>query len=204
MKYRHLYTSLALGTSLLLGACSQQGYYTNGAELERNIVTMVRLAHPVSAEQDGAIDLSQDSLANLESFTTTNEVGYGDVILFDQGADVPAGRIDALAAWFLRQGVTVGENNGVFGAMPSAGSVMVYVERYTVTAPDCQRWSETSVSNPNNAPGQPFGCTSQSNLAAMVANPRDLVTGERAGANPDATRKAVKAYRLKPVGGQPQ
>ena len=202
MKHRLLYTSLALGTSLLLGACSQQGYYTNGAELERSIVTMVRLAHPVRAEQDGTADLSQDSLANLVSFTTTNEVGYGDLILFDQGADVPAERIDALTAWFLKQGVTVGENNGVFGAMPADGSVMVYVERYTVTAPDCQRWSETSASNPNNAPGQPFGCTSQSNLAAMVANPRDLVTGERDGANPDATRKAVKAYRHKPVGGQ--
>lgn len=202
MKHRHLYTSLALGTSLLLGACSQQGYYTNGAELERSIVTMVRLAHPVTSEQNGTADLSQDSLANLESFTTANDVGYGDVILFDQGADVPTERIDALTAWFLKQGVTVGENSGVFGAMPAVGSVMVYVERYTVTTPDCQRWSETSTSNPNNAPSQPFGCASQSNLAAMVANPRDLVTGERVGANPDTTRKSVKAYRLKPTGGQ--
>ena len=202
MKHRILYTSLALGASLLLGACSQQGYYTNGAELERNTVTMVRLAHPVAAEQDGAVDLSQDSLANLESFTTTNEVGYGDLILFDQGADVPAERIEALTNWFLKQGVSVGENNGVFGAMPADGSVMVYVERYTVTSPDCQRWSEASASNPNNAPGQPFGCASQGNLAAMVADPRDLVTGKRDGANPDTARKAVKAYRIKPTGGQ--
>lgn len=202
MKYRLLYTSLAMGTSLLLGACSQHSSYTNGAELERSIVTMVRLAHPVFAENDGTSDLSQESLANLESFITTNEVGYGDLVLFDQGSDVSEERIDALATRFLKQGVTIGESDGIFGAVPADGSVMVYIERYTVTAPECQRWSEASSVNPNNAPGQPFGCVSQSNLAAMIANPRDLVTGERSGANPDTARKAVKTYRLMPTGGQ--
>lgn len=202
MKHRLLFTSLALSTSILLGACSQQAMYTGGAELERNTVTLVRLAHPVIAEQDGSAELSEFSIANLSDFTSTNDVGYGDVVLFDQGTDVPTERIDALSNWFRIKGVTLGEMDGVFGAMPSSGTVTVYIERHTVTAPDCQRWAETSSSNPNNAPGQPFGCVSQSNLAAMIANPRDLVTGERSGNNPDAARKAAKTYRLRPSGGK--
>ena len=201
MKYRHLYTSLAMGASLILRACSQQASYTNGAELERSTVTMVRLAHPVMAEEDGGSNLSDVTIGNLSHFATLNEVGYGDVILFDSGADVPEARLDALSVWFNNQGATVGEIDGIFGAMPAVGNVMVYVERYVVTAPNCQRWAENSVSNPNNAPGQPFGCVSQSNLAAMVANPRDLVTGERDGNNADSARKAVKAYRIRPAGG---
>lgn len=198
MKYRLLYTSLAMSASILLGACSPQASYTNGAELERNTVTMVRIAHPVIAEQDGGADLSDFSLGNLTHFTSTNGVGYGDVILFDPGADVSDARIEALSNWFTKLGVTVGEMNGIFGAMPMPGAVTVYVERHVVKAPDCQRWSETSTSNPNNAPGQPFGCVSQSNLAAMIANPRDLVTGESGGTSPDSATKAVKTNRIAP------
>jgi len=201
MKHQHLYASLAISASLVLGACSQQAQYTGGAELERSIVTMVRLAHPVIAEKDGGTDLSDFSLKNLSHFASTNDVGYGDVILFDKGANVTPERIEALKSWFMKQGVTVGETDGVFGSVPAADNVTVYVERYVVTAPDCQRWTETSSMNPNNAPGQPFGCTSQSNLAAMVANPRDLVTGERGGNNADTAVKPVSKNRLKPVGG---
>ena len=126
MKHRLLYTSLAMSASMLLGACSQQAYYTNGAELERSTVTMVRLAHPVAAEEDGSAGLSDMSLANLVHFSSTNNVGYGDVVVLDQGADVPADRIEALSSWFTKQGISVGERDGVFGSMPSAGTVTVY------------------------------------------------------------------------------
>ena len=76
MKYSLIYTSLAISTTLLLGACSPQAYYTNGAELERSTVTMIRLAHPVAAEEDGSADLSDFSVGNLEHFAATNNVGY--------------------------------------------------------------------------------------------------------------------------------
>lgn len=194
MKHRHLYSSLVISSFFLLGACSSQSQYTGGAELERNIVQMVRIAHPVSAEQDGSSALSDYTIGNLDNFASTNNIGYGDVVMFDPGADVSPDRIDAITKWAYQKGATVGET-GTFGSLPAAGKIMVYVERYTVTAPDCQRWTRESLNDPNNAPGQQFGCTDQSNLAAMIANPRDLITGKRDSANPNSTVRAAKANR---------
>lgn len=195
MKYRTLYSSLAISTFVLLGACSQQAHYTGGAELERSTVTMVRLAHPVMAEPDGSAALSNESTANLENFSITNNIGYGDVVLFDQGSGVSGDRIEALTLWFQKKGTSFGEADGIFGAMPAAGNITIYVERHIAELPDCQRWSRDTLNDTNNASGQPFGCTSQSNLAAMIADPKDLITGERGSTSPNRTTKAVQVYR---------
>jgi pilus assembly protein CpaD len=53
-------------------------------------------------------------------------------------------------------------------------AVLAYRSPIAVAQP-CGDWSRSAVSGENNLPPPDFGCTSQSNLAAMIANPSDLV-----------------------------
>lgn len=57
---------------------------------------------------------------------------------------------------------------------PDAPVRMSYL-RYVAEGPICGDWSSNLARSPRNKEHPNFGCTSQHNLAAMVANPRDLV-----------------------------
>ncbi|MEG6508455.1 CpaD family pilus assembly protein [Methyloligella sp. 2.7D] len=48
-------------------------------------------------------------------------------------------------------------------------------ERYVAKGPVCGDWSENLARDPQNMPYPNLGCATQANLAAQVANPRDLV-----------------------------
>jgi pilus assembly protein CpaD len=61
---------------------------------------------------------------------------------------------------------------------------------YSAHSEDCGDWSENLGDTASNLPSRNFGCAVQKNLAAQVADPRDLV--EMRPSDPaDATRRAV-------------
>lgn len=73
--------------------------------------------------------------------------------------------------------------------------------RYVAEGPECGRdWSENLARTYQNTPYPDFGCSSQRNLAAMVANPADLL-GPRTMTPSDANRR-FKMYD-KYVKGEP-
>ena len=47
--------------------------------------------------------------------------------------------------------------------------------RYVAEGPDCGLWDANLTESRKNLPYPDFGCSDQSNLAAMVANPADLL-----------------------------
>jgi pilus assembly protein CpaD len=53
--------------------------------------------------------------------------------------------------------------------------VKVSFMRYVAEGPECGQWPENVAYNPNNLPHPNMGCANQRNLAAMVANPADLL-----------------------------
>ena len=58
------------------------------------------------------------------------------------------------------------------------------------TAP-CGNWSDDVTDTQSNLPRLDFGCSVQHNIAAMVANPRDLDESRRLDDTPDAARRAT-------------
>jgi pilus assembly protein CpaD len=82
--------------------------------------------------------------------------------------------------------------------------VRVVVARTSATVPGCPNWSKAATPTFDNAQLSNFGCGVNSNLAAMVANPQDLVSG-REGSGVGDTRtasKAVEQYRKAVPTGQ--
>jgi len=71
------------------------------------------------------------------------------------------------------------------GAYPE---IRLSFERYVATGPDCHGWNENLAQSENNKNAKSWGCATQRNLAAMVANPRDL-KGPRGWAPRDARRR---------------
>jgi pilus assembly protein CpaD len=57
---------------------------------------------------------------------------------------------------------------------PSAPVRLSYLQLIAVP-PDCPDWSENIGRDPHNMPWPNMGCATQRNLAAMVANPEDLI-----------------------------
>lgn len=82
----------------------------------------------------------------------------------------------------------------------SSAPVVFSFERYAAIAPDCPEvWPDLTNSRAGESWPQ-FGCATANNLAAMVADPRDLVT-PRGMADPDSARRmaVIEAWRS----GQP-
>jgi len=76
------------------------------------------------------------------------------------------------------------------GTHQGDGRVEVGFIAYTANADSCGDWSENLGETYSNRPAANFGCAVQKNIAAQVADPRDLVE-MRSGDPSDATRRAV-------------
>jgi pilus assembly protein CpaD len=128
-------------------------------------------------------------------------LGYGDSVYVDGAyADAARGQVAALAG---RYGMMVSAGAPVTTGMVQPGTVRVVVSRRRADVPGCPDWGLLSEPNVDNRTMSNFGCGVNSNIAAMVANPEDLVHGQE-GSGVGDTRTASKAviyYRSQPPSG---
>lgn len=61
-------------------------------------------------------------------------------------------------------------------AADQAAPIVVSYKQFIAVASPCGDWSDSYSYNPSNTTAKNFGCATQNNLAAMVADPADLVT----------------------------
>ena len=133
--------------------------------------------------------------ARLNAWFAGLGLGYGDSIYVDGSyADAARGDVAQVAGNY---GLLVSASAPVTtGAVPP-GMVRVIVSRTRATVPGCPNWNIRSQPNFDNRTMSNFGCAVNSNLAAMVANPEDLVHGREGSGVGDTliSTKAVGAYR---------
>lgn len=56
-----------------------------------------------------------------------------------------------------------------------APPIRMSFERNVAVGPDCPDWSQNMAKDRENVPFSNYGCATQKNLAAIIANPRDLI-----------------------------
>jgi pilus assembly protein CpaD len=129
-------------------------------------------------------------------------LGYGDTV-YVEDAYGPAARAQ-VAAVAGRYGMLVSAGEPVTSGAVQPGSVRVVVTRRRAGVPGCPNWSRPSQPEINNQSTPNFGCSVNSNLAAMVADPEDLVHGREGAAvvDPRTAVRAVDMYRSKAPTGQ--
>jgi len=162
------------------------------------VVTRADYAFDVAAP-DGTLAAGED--ARLDAWFRSLQLGYGDAIYID-GANV-YGAADDVARVANRYGLLVSPGAPVTQGLVPGGSVRVVVSRTRATVPNCPNWSVPSHPNFGNASLANMGCGVNTNLAAMIANPEDLVHGrEGSGIGDSSTAtKAVQSYRKAPPTG---
>ena len=86
---------------------------------------------------------------------------------------------------------------------PSAPVRLSYME-FRAQGPDCPDWSENVSRNPANLPMPNMGCATQKNLAAMIADPQDLLSPRPEAPRPGERRDTVwgKYVRGEPTGAK--
>jgi pilus assembly protein CpaD len=125
-------------------------------------------------------------------------LGYGDTVYVDGGyAPSARGQVAAIAG---RYGLLVTPGAPVTAGAVQPGAVRVVVARRRATVPGCPNWGGyRSQPDWENKTMSNYGCSVNSNLAAMVANPEDLLHGREGAAVLDtrAATRAVDMYRSK-------
>jgi pilus assembly protein CpaD len=75
------------------------------------------------------------------------------------------------------------------------GSVRVIIRRASASVPGCPIWEDPLVGGTEQTSTN-YGCATNSNLTRMIADPNDLVLGQRGGLSVDGTgTKAIRVYR---------
>jgi pilus assembly protein CpaD len=186
---------------LTVSACGTQN---RGLEsVHQPVVSRTNYVIDVGTGYDG---LAEGEAQRLNGWFDSLKLGYGDRIAVDGGGRALSGDArDAIAAAAARYGLLLDDNAPIMPGDITPGDVRIVVSRTKATVPGCPDWSRNSGENFNQHSGANFGCGVNSNLAAMVANPEDLILGRDTNGVTDSAsaNKAIKSYRdRKPTGDQ--
>ena len=185
--------TLALSLGLALGACggmptNKSLYSVNQPVVERNNYTF-----DVQSSQNG---LSIADQQRLDGWFEALELGYGDRVSIDDplASDAVLEAVSELAG---RHGVLLSDEAPVTSGASQPGYARVIVTRSKAHVPGCPNWSATSDMNYNNGTSPNYGCATKSNLAAMIANPEDLIEGQKGTGETVimSSSKAIETYR---------
>lgn len=191
-------TAAILALGLTLGAC---GPVNRGLEsVNQPVVNRTDYVFDVPAV--GLSSQSSPEASRLDDWFRSIDVGYGDRISIDDSAAYAGESRRVIAAIAARRGLLLSDGAPVTAGPIEPGLVRVIVSRTDASVPNCPNWDRKATPELAGSSMSNYGCAVNSNLAAMVANPEDLVRGQ-AGALGDArtTAKAIKSYRdAKPTG----
>ncbi len=182
--------------ALALGACN-----TGTAVSNRGLESVHQ---PVVGQQAYALDLQlaggdlpPSEQGRLAGWLDVLDVGYGDRVAIDDGSNYQAASArDTIGRMLGARGLLMADGAPVTPGIVAPGTVRVVVLRSTAWVPNCPDMATTYSSNPTNSTSSNYGCATNSNLAAMVADPQDLIKGQ-AGAltDPNTATKAIGVYR---------
>jgi pilus assembly protein CpaD len=198
---RSKFLLIALGSAL--AGCQSTGNQDVPAKglAETNIPVVTSADYVFDAAAPGGA-LAPGEGQRLDGWFQGLGLGFGDKIYVDEAVS-PAARaqVGAIAG---RYGMMLTPGAPVTAGMVQPGSVRVVVARRRATVPGCPNWSQASQPDWDNKTMSNFGCGVNSNLAAMVADPEDLLHGREGSAATDArtASRAVGVYRTKAPTGQ--
>lgn len=194
--------ALALSMVVSLGGCA--------GLTAKNNNTLESIHQPVVERTNYTLDITTGSggislpeQRRLAGWFDAMDLRYGDRIAIDDPLASGATRaaVEAIAS---RYGILLSEGAPVTAGYVNPGTARIIVTRSTASVPGCSDWSKNTETSFMNETSTNFGCAVNGNLAAMVANPEDLVRGSNATGQTAvmSSNKAIEAYRqAAPTGG---
>jgi len=199
---RHRIEILGFAVALSLTGCTPQAKPLGAVTTEAPNpvqVTLVREGHSLHFAPAAAIPDRLET-ASLNEFLSSSGAAPGDTILIERtppsslrNNTLEVRREATLVAALKRQGLRPSVS---YTPTLAPGDMSLTLERFIATVPNCPNWSKHPGNDFDNALHSDFGCATATNLAAMIADPRDLVVGQTMGpVVGDPGGAAVHTYR---------
>lgn len=184
---------IVLGLSLpLLGSCSDLGSHFHRLSSDEALVENVPArGHPIAfVDRDVAMDIelppgnrgiSRNQYVDVYRFAAKyREEGTGPLILAPPSSR-HAGGMRSQAVAEIRQALREGgvDPERILAGKPMPGAlVSLAYQKPVAVAPQCGNWPRDVGREPERVAHPDFGCSTQRNLAGMVANSRDFMQSQ--------------------------
>ena len=191
--------TILIAASLGLAGCGTLPTNTSMYSVHQPVVERANYTIDLASDGDGIAVADQK---RLNEWLETLDLRYGDRISIDSGDgmgnDNAARDVRAAAA---ERGVLVAERAPATPGIIAPGNIRVVVTRSQASVPSCPDNRTTHGHNFNAGNNSNYGCALNSNLAAMVADPEDLVRGrDNKRLDSNSGNAAVNAYKKKAGG----
>jgi pilus assembly protein CpaD len=196
--------ALPMTAALALGACSQpwamdpyENVYVSQLHYERYPIQVGKGTMKMDVPT-GSATLSpaqEDTVIRFAQQARTTEASQ--VVVSQPAGGAHAGAVAGQVAHLLaREGIPPHAIVSTTYRGGRGAPVVVSFDRHFASSPECGDWSQSVTETGYNEPYANFGCAQQQNIAAMVADPRDINV-PRATTPPDAMRRAkvITDYR---------
>ena len=198
----NLFRGLCISAVLLAGSCTTN-FHKDADNFDDPIVN-----HPITVEPSyqslkvafSAAGLDSADKEKLDSFVTDYRMhGNGKISIAVPGGAGMQQAVTALADRINELGVS---RDRILVAATGSAQIEINYISYQAHTAACGDWSEDLFYTAENRTAANLGCANQHNVAAMVADPRDLL-GPRAMDGGDATRRqtVITNYETGKVSG---
>ena len=189
---RPITTSAVLALSLALAACGPSTVHRGLSSANQPVVSRSDFVFDARTSGSG---LGYGEAERLAGWFDSLRLGYGDHVAIDDPANSGAAR-EAVGAVAAHYGLLLSTAAPVTENAPAPGTVRVVVTRAAAEVPHCPNWDRPSQPELAASTMSNYGCATNSNLAAMIADPNDLIEGKPyAGSDPRVAIKAIRTYR---------
>lgn len=203
--------SKSLGALILLGTLSTACTQTHKPLTAAHNPSLYSVHQPIVQRTDYVFDLaagggglSPSEASRLQAWFESLDIGYGDRIFLDESSSYGASAVrEDVARVAGSYGLILSDGSPVTAGPVQPGLVRVVVTRMSASVPGCPNWAYAPEGGAPISTDSNYGCAVNSNIAAMVADPNDLVAGRTGDGVGDATAaiKAVRAYRDRTLSG---
>ena len=167
------------------------------------VVERTNFVFDVNAQGDR---VSQGELERLGAWFESIELRYGDRLSVDDGGSYSQGARADIARLLAEYGLALEPGAPVTQGQVPQGFVRVVASRSTASVAGCPNWAaSTNGITPQQNTSSNYGCATNANLAAMIANPEDLIHGRSGTVNGSGATagRAIRGYREgQPTGRQ--
>ncbi|MEH3104117.1 MAG: CpaD family pilus assembly lipoprotein [Sphingomonas phyllosphaerae] len=185
MTSRPLLLLLTLAVATPLSGC---GGYRGVETVHQPVVSHADYALDLLAGPDG---LGGGEAQRLRGWLDVLAPAPGAMIAIDDPAASPTARSE-IAALAAARGLRIASDAPAHGATPTPGTLRVVVTRSTASVPSCAVPAATAtLVNFDAHTSSAFGCAINGTLAAMIADPDDLIRGK----NDDGSMPAITATK---------
>jgi pilus assembly protein CpaD len=192
-KNSKLTSAIALSLGLALAGCGGKATNPSLYSTKQAVVERTNFTFDVATTASG---LAISEQQRLNGWFEALDLRYGDRVAIEDPTANPAvtTAVNELAG---RYGLMVSNVAPATSGYLEPGQARVVITRSTASVPGCPDWSAKSDANYNNATSPGYGCAVNGNMAAMIADPQDLLEGKEAKGGSVITtgNKAINTLR---------